>query len=75
MSTSKVQAKGGKKGRKHGRMKRKPAYQRYLLEHRREKNAAHKIYKYIKKFSNWTPINLNTVVEMYLKKLLKNGNA
>lgn len=29
--------KEGKKSRKHGRMKKKPAYKRYLAENRREK--------------------------------------
>lgn len=72
MSTSKVQ-KGGKKGRKVGRMKKKPSYQRYLLENRRAKNKARKIDKYLKKFPLWKPCNLSSDVEIYLKKLLKSN--
>lgn len=74
MSTSKVQKKGGKKGRKIGRMKKKPAYQRYLLENRRARNKAKKLFKYLKKFPNYKIIFIKEDVEKYLKKLL-NGNA
>ena len=45
----------GKKNRKHGRMKRKPAYKRYLAEDRRAKNKARKLARYMKKFPNWKP--------------------
>lgn len=41
--------------RKHGRMLRKPAYVRYLAEHRREKNKARKLKRYMEKFPNWKP--------------------
>ena len=46
---------GGKKNRKHGRMKKKPAYKRYLAEDRRAKNKARKLARYMKKFPNWEP--------------------
>jgi len=46
---------GGKKHRKHGRMKNKPAYKRYLAEDRRAKNKARKLARYMKKFPNWEP--------------------
>lgn len=66
--------KKGKKGdRKHGRMKRKPAYVRYLAEHRREKNAARKLAKYMRKFPNFVPDNLDEKVQLYLNKLLRNA--
>ena len=47
------QGKGGT--RKHGRMKKKPAYKRYLAEDRRAKNKARKLARYMKKFPNWKP--------------------
>jgi len=47
--------KKGKKGRKIGRMKNKPAYKRYLAEDRRAKNKARKLAKYMRKFPNWKP--------------------
>ena len=58
----------GKKGRKVGRMKKKPAYMRYLSEHRREKNKARHIVRYMKKFPNWEPINLSEMVAAFVKR-------
>ena len=62
--------KKGKKGRKHGRMKKKPAYKRYLAEDRRAKNKARKLAKYIRKYPNWEPFNISEDVLIYLKRLI-----
>jgi hypothetical protein len=40
-----VKPKGGKKNRKHGTTKKKPAQQRYVADKRSEKNKARKIAK------------------------------
>ena len=58
----------GKKGRKIGRMKRKPAYMRYLNGHRREKNKARRIVRYMKKFPNWKPTNLSDMVAAFVER-------
>lgn len=58
----------GKKGRKIGRMKNKPAYKRYLSENRREKNKARRIVRYMKKFPKWKPINLSEKVALFVRK-------
>lgn len=65
--------KKGKKGRKFGRMKRKPAYVRYKAEDRRAKNKARKLAKYMKKFPNWVPNNLSDKVQLYLNNLLRSA--
>lgn len=61
----------GKKGRKIGRMKRKPAYMRYLAENRRAKNKARRIARYMKRFPNWKPNNLSEELLGYLNMFLK----
>ena len=60
----------GKKGRKHGRMKKKPAYKRYLAEDRRTKNKARRIARYMNKFPNWKPNNLSDKLSSYVKRYL-----
>jgi hypothetical protein len=57
----------GKKGRKIGRMKNKPAYKRYLAEDRRTKNKARRIARYMKKFPNWKPNNLSDKLSNYVE--------
>lgn len=42
---SDVQRKGGKKNRKHGRVKRRPSHNRYTIEMRWIKNKARKAAK------------------------------
>lgn len=74
-------AKGGRNGdKKHGRMKNKPAYQRYLLNEGRAKKKAKKIFLYMKKFPNWEYTEppertdepkLANNVHKHLKRLLK----
>lgn len=60
----------GFKGRKIGRMKKKPAYKKYLAEGRRAKNGAQKLFNYMKKFQNWKPI-ITSNIQPHLNKLLK----
>jgi len=60
----------GKKSRKHGRMKRKPAYKRYLAENRRAKNKARRIVRYMKKFPNWKPINLTPEIQALVYRFI-----
>lgn len=43
-----VQAKGGKKNRKHGKNKKSPSMQRYVLEDRLSKNKARRARKQAK---------------------------
>lgn len=63
--------KGGRNGnKKHGRMKNKPAYKRYLANDGRVKRKARKISRYLYKFPNWKPI-ITSKIEPYLNKLLK----
>ena len=56
----------GKKGRKIGRTKNKPSYKRYLATDKRNRNAARKLKKYMKKFPNWKPNNVPDKVLKYL---------
>jgi hypothetical protein len=62
--------KDGKKSRKHGRMKRKPAYKRYLAENRRAKNKARKIARYMNKFPNWKPVNLSVEMQVLVNRYI-----
>jgi len=60
---------GGK--RKLGRNGRKPSQQRYNNESRWIRNKAKKIAKYLRRHPNWTPNNLDDLVKIELKKLLR----
>jgi hypothetical protein len=55
--------KGGKKNRKHGRQKKKPAQKRYTAERRWIKNKAKKIRKYMRTHPNWKPHNVREEVK------------
>ncbi|GJQ44104.1 MAG: hypothetical protein JETCAE03_36020 [Ignavibacteriaceae bacterium] len=63
--------KEGKKSRKHGRMKKKPAYKRYLAENRRAKNKARRIARYMKKFPNWKPVNLSVEMQTLVNRYIR----
>ena len=58
----------GKKGRKFGRIKRKPSHMRYNAEDRAVKNKARRIARYMRKFPNWKPTNLSDKVAMFVEK-------
>jgi hypothetical protein len=57
------QQKAKNKGRKIGRWLRKPSYKRYLAESRWLKNKARRLARYMRKHPNWTPTNLDPVVQ------------
>lgn len=60
----------GKKGRKHGRIKRKPLHMRYNSERRDLRNKAKRIVRLMKKFSNYHLTNMPDNLSAYVKKYL-----
>lgn len=58
--------RGGKKNRKHGNKKKKPAQKRYTAERRWISNKARRIRKYMRQHPNWRPNNLNKDVKALL---------
>ena len=54
--------RGGKKNRKHGNQRKRPAQIRYTAERRWIKNKARKITRYMKDHPNWSPWNLKPEV-------------
>lgn len=64
-----VGTKSGKKNRKFGRKKDKPAQKRYTAKKRWIKNKALRIVKHLKKFPKCKPINLSAGVVEYIEKL------
>ena len=60
----------GKKGRKHGRMKKKVSHMRYNSEKRYLKNKARRIVRKMKKFSNYHLTNMSDDLASFVKKYL-----